>query len=217
MAIKTNKQFCQEVLYELYGGMPPSDARISERFVLTKLHDQVAKLGVVSAFNTSNAEGITYADDIFYITFRNISVTLDAQIGLLKAELPQLPMGLPRQRSFNITPSSPTCDAQHTMIKMTERHEIQRRMSLPPVRKVFAYVTDTALYLYVNKAMFPMLKIPSINLTMATPAMGMDDKTNMPADMLAMAKAAILAELRTSLMIPQDIKNDGQEIKETQA
>lgn len=217
MAIKTNKQFCQEVLYELYGGMPPADARITERFVLTKLYDQVSRLGLISAYNTSNAEGITYADDTFYISFRNIPVVKDIAMGLVKAELPALPIGLPKQKALNVMPSSPTCDDQHTMIKMMERHELQRRMSLPPVRKVFAFITDTAMYFYINKKMFPILVLSSVNMVIATPAEGMDAEMNMPRDMIAMAKAAIVAELRTSLMMPQDIKNDGQEIKEPQA
>lgn len=217
MAIKTKKEFCQEVLHEVYGGMPPSDARITERFVLTKLNDAIASNAVINAYANTNLEGVTYADDTFYVRFNAISVTADSTTGYRVATLPSIPVGLPSQRSFSVTPSSPDCDAQRTMIKMMERHEVQRMHSLPPIKKVFAFVEAGKLYFYINKKMMPVLELTSINLVMATADGGLDSDVNMPQDMIATAKTKIVAELRGSLGIPQDIKNDGQEIKEAQA
>jgi len=217
MALKTKRAVCQEILYEVYGGMPPSDARITERFVLTKLNDQQATHTLLNAYNNSNLEGITYADDIFYVTYNQIPLVDDAMTGYRTATLPALPSSLPSQRAFDIIPTSPVCDAQRTMIKMMERHEVQRMHSLPPVKKVFGFVNNGKIYFYINPKMFPLLELNSINLTIATPDGGMDSFLNMPADAVASAKKNIIADLRNSLMIPQDIKNDGVEIKEPQA
>lgn len=217
MAIKTNKEFCQEVLYEVYGGMPPSDARITERFVLTKLYDQIANLATVNAFANNNIEGVTYADDVFYVAFNSLALTDDAPTGYKVLTLPAMPVGLPSQRSLRLTPTSPVCDEQRAMIKMMPAGNVQRMHSLPPVRKVFAFVQGSKLFFYINPKMFPLLELSTVNLTMATAATGLDGELNMPQDMIMTAKTRIVAELRASLMIPQDIKNDGQEIKEPQA
>lgn len=217
MALKTNKEFCQEVLYEVYGGIPPSDARPTERFVLTKVNEKIAASMMVNAYANTNIEGVTYADDIFYVSYNNIEVSADSASGYLTATLPVLPTALPSQRSITVSPSNPTTDEQETLIKMSSRANVKKLRSLPPVKKVFAFLESGKIKFYVNAAMFPLLSLTSVNLTIAAAAGAMSDAINAPADMLESIKLKLVQELRISIGIPQDIKNDGQEIKENQA
>lgn len=219
MALKTKKEIVQELLYELYGGITSSDARLSERFVLTKLNDKIAANAVVSAFQTNNVEGITYANDMFYIAFNDISVSEDPNTGFLYFDLPAQPIGLPRQRAFNIyPPKNGNCTGMDsTLFKMMERHEVQRRMSLPPIKKVFCFVQDGTMQMIKPKSM-PLLEIDAINLVIATADGGMASTLNMPQDMIDGLKKAVIAELRPVILgTPMDIKNDGIEILEPKA
>jgi hypothetical protein len=218
MSVKTKKEFCQEVLYEVYGGMPPSDARITERFVLTKLNDTIANFALVNAYEKTNLEGITYADDTFYVRFNNVALSDDSASGDKVATLPSMPVGLPSQRSITITPANVNSDP--SLIKMIERHEVARMKSSSrrnPVKNIYMWIVGNKLYGYINKNMFPLLELPAINLDIATADGGLTSDLNMPQGMIATAKTNIVAELKKSLMMPQDIKNDGQEIKEAQA
>jgi len=217
MALKTKREFCQEVLHEVYGGMPPSSSRISERFVLTKLNDAIANLAVVNAYSNTNLEGVTYADDTFYISFNSLTLTLDPLTGYKYVTLPAMPVGLPSARSYTVMPTGDKKLCNKTMIKIIDRNEVSRMLSLPKIKKVFAFIQDGKMYFYIDKQLFPLLELTTVNLTMATADGGMDSIVNMPMDMLATAKTKIVQELRGSLMMPQDIKNDGREIKEAQA
>lgn len=215
MATKTGKQFCQEVLYELYGGIPSDEARLSERFVLTKLNDQIASLAVINAYQNNNLEGITYADDQFYTTFSNITVSTDTtSTGLKYALLPSHPISLPSERQYRVYPVVARGGISSTVFKMIKAGALQRVLSQPAMKKVYCFVSDGRMNFYIPPTMPAIFELNAINITMATSAVGMDTPVNLPQDMLALAKKNILAELRVSIGTPQDRKSDGIEVLE---
>lgn len=214
MAIKVGKEFCQEVLYELYGGISTDEARISERFVLTKLNDQIASLAVVNAYQNNNLEGITYADDYFYTTFSNLAVTVDTITGLKCALLPSHPISLPSERQYRVYPVATRGGISSTVFKMVKAGALQRIISQPKMKKVYCFVQDGKMNFYIPPTMPAIFELNAINITMATSAVGMDTPINLPQDMIALAKKNILAELRASIGTPQDRKSDGIEVLE---
>lgn len=214
--LQTKRQLVQECLYEAYGGITSSDVRISERFVLTKINNKIAASALPNAFQSSNLEGVTYADDIFYITFTEIDVQDDPISGYKYFPLPAQPIGLPRQRSFSIYPSyTGDCTGlDSTLFKMVPMQSIQQIRSLPVINKVFCFVQDGKMMLMMPKAM-PLLKIDRLNLVIASADGGMDSTLNMPQDMIDAMKKGVVAELRAIILgVPQDLKNDGVEITE---
>ena len=215
MAIRTGKDFVQEVLYELYGGITGDDSRISERFVLTKLNDQIASLAVINAYTNNNLEGVTYADDYFYTTFSNITVSTDtAGTGLKYALLPSHPISLPSERQYRVYPVAARGGISSTTFKMIKAGALQRVISQPKMKKVYCFVQDGKMNFYVSPTLSPLFELNAINITMATAAVGMDTDLNLPQDMIALAKKNILAELRATIGTPQDRKNDGIEVLE---
>jgi len=217
--LKTKKELVQEILYELYGGITGSDDRLSERFVLTKVNDKIAAMAMVNAFQLTNIEGITYANDMFYITFNDIPVLDDINTGFKYFVLPAQPIGLPRERSFSLYPpkTNKCTGMSSTLFKMMPRHEVHRRLSLPPIPKVFCFVQDGTIQLVIPESM-PLLEIPTINMTIASADGGLDSMLNLPQDMIDTVKKSVIQELRAVVLgVPLDTKNDGVEILEPKA
>lgn len=217
--LQTKLEVVQEILYELMGGITSSDSRLSERFILTKLNNKIAAAATVNAFQLTNLEGITYADDAFYIAFNDITVSDDVNTGFKYFTLPAQPIGLPRQRAFSLyPPKNGNCTGmESTLFKMMPRHEVQRRFSLPPLKKVMCFEQDGTIQMIIPKTM-PLLEIGSINLVIASADGGLNSMLNMPQDMIDGIKKSTLQELRLVILgTPLDIKNDGIEILEPKA
>lgn len=215
MAIKLGKEFVQEVLYELYGGITGDESRISERFVLTKLNDQIASLAVINAYQNNNLEGVTYADDFFYTTFANIAVTADPISGLKCALLPSHPISLPSERQYRVYPVAARGGISSTTFKMIKAGALQRVISQPKMKKVYCFTDSSKMYFYIPNTLSALFELNAINITMATSAVGMDTPLNLPQDMIDLAKANILKALRPTISTGQDRKNDGIEVLES--
>ena len=183
--IQTKIEVVQEILYEVYGGITSSDVRLSERFVLGKVNNKIASLAVVNAYQLTNVEGITYADDFFYITFEDIPVLYSNNTGFYYFKLPAQPIGLPRERSFNLYPSktSGCTGMDSTLFKMMPRHEVQRRRSLPNMNKVYCFIQDFKMHMLVPDSM-PVFNVKTINLVIASADGGLDSQLNLPQDMI---------------------------------
>lgn len=217
--LQTKRQIVQEILYEAYGGITSSDAKLSERFVLNKVNNKIASMAVVNAFQLTNIEGITYADDVFYITFNDIPVLDDVHTGFKYFVLPAQPIGLPRQRAFSLYPpkSNKCTGMSSTLFKMMPRHEVQRRLSLPPIPKVLCFEQNGTMQMMIPESL-PLLEIPTMNMTIASADGGLDSNLNLPQDMIDALKKSTVQELRAIILgVPQDIKNDGIEILEPKA
>lgn len=214
--VQTKKEVVQEILYECYGGITSSDTRLSERFVLTKLNNKIAAMATVNAFQLTNLEGITYANDFFYISFNDIPVLDDPHTGYKYFVLPAQPIGLPRERSFSLYPpkTNKCTGMDSTLFKMMPRHEVQRLNSLPSINKVFCFVQDGKMMMRIPESM-PLLEIPTMNMTIASADGGLDSMLNLPQDLIDNVKTSVIKELRAIILgVPMDLKNDGVEILE---
>lgn len=217
--LKKKRQLVEEIRTEAYGGMPPVDAKFSENYVLLRLNAKLAIKAKINAFDLTNLEGITYADDMFYIKFKGIEVKVDSDTGYHFIDLPAQPIGLPRQRSFSLyMPKNGDHGGRGDgLFKMIGSHEVSRLASLPSVNKVFCYVEDGKIFMVKPRKMRG-LKIEKVSLNIASVDGGLDSDLNAPADMIDIVSRELVKELRDGILgMPQDLKNDGVEILEPKA
>lgn len=217
--LKKKRQLVEEIRTEAYGGMPPVDAKFSENYVLLRLNAKLAIKAKLNAFELTNLEGITYADDIFYVKFKGLDVKVDPDTGYDFIDLPAQPIGLPRQRSFSLyMPKSGERGGRgDSLFKMIGSHEVSRLASLPPINKVFCYVEDGKIFLVKPKKLRG-LDIKKVSLNIASMDGGLDTDLNAPADLIDIVSRELVKELRDGILgIPQDLKNDGVEILEPKA
>lgn len=195
MSLTTKREVCQEILYQLYGGMPSNDASISENFVLRLVNDKIAVAAVKSAFGTYNLDGVVAADDIFTLSYSALALTIDTANGLKYFTLPDTPVGLPSNRAFNIYPPNSRGGIQGSIFKPIARGEVTYVRSLPGIRKVWHFVEQGRMY-FVD-AFNIMATYSSVNASIVTS--GANDLTaflNLPDDMISEIKMAVMMDLR---------------------
>lgn len=210
MAIQTKIEIVQEILYEIYGSLPPEEATLSENFVLRRLNNEIAAYAYNQALVNGKLDGVISADDLFNITFSNISASLDPVFGLMKAFLPATPIGLPSVRAVQIFPSN----GDFTQFKPINRSQYNQMASLPRMNKVYYFIEDNAILLD-TKGMNPLYVLKPFNMTLTTPgALDMDAPINMSAEALKSIKTVLVQELRPAALGQQDNIADGVNVTE---
>lgn len=195
MAVQTRQHVVDQIKYEVYGGIPGNDVSLSDRFVLTKVNNWIAKEAINNAFANTNIDNLTYSDDIFNLTFKNLALTSDADYDLKVLTLPALPVGLPRQRAIHVFATGVPAD----LFKPISRFEYQRLTALPQLQKVFYFIENDNAY-FTFKYVNPLVAIDTVHMTMTTSgALDLTAKLNMPDDMIDAMKMAIVAELKVMI------------------
>lgn len=195
MAITTKNELVQEIAYELWGGMPSADRAISDNFILRKLNDKIGEAALKSAYATYNIDGVVCADDIFRVTYTNLTLLTDSVSGFKYFPLPTQPVGLPSNRSFEVFPPANRGGVQNDTFKMISRSEVQSIKSLPPIKKVWCFV-DTGNMNFIDS--FNIISYyTTLNLSVvSSDANNLQSPLNLPDDMISAVKEAVLRDLR---------------------
>ena len=199
MALKTKQAIVDEIAYELYGGLPSNDRAVSDNFIVRKLNNKIAESAVKSAFGTYNLDGVVEADDIFRLTYSNLTLSTDAD-GIKYFALPAQPVGIPSQRSIHVYPPAMRGGRQSSIFKMIPSSQVTKVRSLPPVKKVFCFVENGNVK-FIDSFQI-MATYSTVNLSIISS--GANDLTaflNMPDDMINQIKAEILQDLRPMISL----------------
>ncbi len=200
MSLKTKKEIVQELLMEAYGGMPDNGAAISENFVLREVNNVLAELAIESAFGTYNLDGCVCADDIFFLTFSNLTLSTDANTGNKYFTHPAQPVGLPSKRAMQIYPPANRGGVMSSIFKPISRAEATKVRDLPKIRKVFHYTTDGNEYFIDSFGI--MDSYTTINMDIVSS--GANDLTaflNLPDSMINKLKMLVLPRLRAMMSL----------------
>lgn len=214
MALRTKADVVEEIAYEVNGGLDSSDSRLDERFILRLVNETIAYLAKKSAFETNNLEGITYSSEVFTLTYNDIDVATDSGANLKYIELPVQPIGLPRQRAFNVYPNAIFGGVISTMFKPVGAHEVQSIRTLPKVPNTVWYFLQGNKIYFVQKGTGYMDKYKKMNLrVISSGGTSMSDPLNLPEDMIVELKQMVVERVRKSLFTPQDTISDGNDTK----
>ncbi len=200
MALKTKKEIVQELIYEAYGGMPDIGASISENFVLREVNNVIAELAIESAFGTYNLDGCVCADDIFILTYSNLTLTTDSNTGNKYFTHPAQPIGIPSKRAMQIYPPANRGGVMSSIFKPISRAEATKVRDLPKIKKVFHYTADGNEYFIDSFGI--MDSYSSVNLDIMSS--GANDLTaflNLPDSMINKLKGIVLPRLRNMMAL----------------
>ena len=89
----TRNQLIEQILRQIYGGYVPDDASITPMLVNQYIDQGVAVAAKTNYQDNLKLEGISFVNNSFYITFKNLEVVKDEK-NLWKVELPQIPVGV---------------------------------------------------------------------------------------------------------------------------
>lgn len=195
MALRIKRDIVQEILMEIYGGIPSVDAAISENFVLRKLNNKIATSAMLQAMGSYKMDGVVCIDDIFTLTYTDLALTLDAANGLKYFIIPSQPIGIPNNQSITVFPPVTRGGMLNDIFKPTKRSKLTMVRSLPNLKKVFHFTENGREYF--NDEFGIMATFITVNASIITS--GAQDLTaflNLPDDMISAVKAECIAELR---------------------
>ncbi len=195
MSLRTKKEIVDEIRYEVYGGMPSVDAAISENFILRKLNNKIATSAMQQALGSYKMDGAVCVDDIFTLTYSDLTLTVDGVTGLKYFEIPSQPIGLPDNQSITVFPPKNRGGMMSDLFKKTTRKKWTMVRSLPSLKKVF-HITENGRE-YFNDEFGIMQSYDSVNASIVTSgAQDLSAFLNLPDDMISQVKAECIAELR---------------------
>lgn len=200
MGLRTKQQIVDEIVYEVYSGIPTNDRTISDAFVVRKLNNRIAEAAIKSAFGAYNLDGCVCVDDIFTLTYSNITLLTDTVTKNKYFTLPAQPIGLPSKRSMAIFPPANRGGVMSSIFKPIMRGEVSKVRDLPSIKKVFHYTEDGNEY-FIDSFQI-MATYDTVNLSITTA--GANDLTaflNLPDDMIAGIKSLIIPELKQMITL----------------
>jgi hypothetical protein len=92
----TRKTLIEQIRRIYYGGVPNDDANLSENEVNLYINEAMAYMAKVNYTDSIKLDGIETVSDVFYATFKGLTVARDSDTGYYYATLPQVPLGLAR-------------------------------------------------------------------------------------------------------------------------
>lgn len=89
----TRLQLIRRILRQVYGGQPSVDSNITDGLVNNWLSDAIADAAKRNYVENNQLDGISYVNNSFYTTFKNISIS-QYEPFIFQMTLPEVPVGL---------------------------------------------------------------------------------------------------------------------------
>lgn len=173
MAAKTYKKFAEEIRTAFYAGIASDEASFSLKFFAELIGQEVAEYARINAFENSNQGELTFVNDSFITTYKNLPVLYDTQGKYYYTTLPDIPPALPRNQE--ITRISPVGSNRREIFPMSQKDKGVQDL-LPQLPNAMLYYTEGGTIIYDNITYTPPVSVdlrmigtvPSGNLLDAT-------------------------------------------------
>ncbi len=211
----TRRYFIERTLRQLYGTQPNDDSWVTDNLVNAWLEDAIAIAAKQNYKDNIAIDGISYINNSFYTTFKNLSVEADEQF-LWKITLPQIPVGIGGNMGISTLQFRDNTSTQisQTVVWITEnqRTYFQNMRGIP--NKLLAYPQGEFVYVISQL----LLNQYTANATMISggDSTNLDSTLNVPQDYFPVMVEYIKQQLSFERNQLVDLSNDGSDqIKST--
>jgi len=206
----TRKAYIELIRRQIYGGQPSDDAEITVGLV-NKWLDIAIALAAQQNYKLNIAiEGISYVNNSFYTTFKDIAVTKDENF-LWKVQLPQVPVGLGENEGVEmlVFKDADTNQISQNVVWMSQNQRSFNagRRQIP--NKLLAYPEGDAIYVLSTI----LLNQYTATVTMVSGGTSTDltSTINVPPDYFTSIVDYMKTQLLFQRQMPVDSTNDGSD------
>jgi len=202
--ITTYKKLAEEIRNTFYGSQPSDDASFSLRHFAELVANEVAFFARQNAFENSNLGEVTYSNDTFTVTYKNIAVTTDTVLQTRYSVLPDIPASLPN--NAEIVRVWPVGATKREIMPMKGKDKGIQDL-LEPMRNFALYYLDGANMYFDN---YTSYNFNAVNMSMvaAVPQGDLLSATlNLPRNYQTMVMDKVLQKLDPKRFV-KDIIND---------
>lgn len=203
-----NRQtFIEMVIRQIYGGQPNDDSEITVNLVNTWLDPAIAMAAKQNNKDNIAIDGIIYANNSFYTTYKGIAITQDEQF-TWKVTLPQIPVGIGANEGIS-TLIIKDSGGQLSMpcVPLSESQKTIYRTMRPIPNKVLYIYEGKFAYIFSTILLTPY----TASVTMISGGDGTDltSTLNVPSDYFPIMIDYIQKQLMIEQAQIKDITNDG--------
>lgn len=200
----TYRKLAEETRNTFYSGQPSDDASFSLRHFAELIANEVAFFARQNAFENSNMGEVTYANDSFTVTYKNLAVLTDSVLQTRYTVLPDIPASLPN--NAEIVRVWPVGVTKKEIIPMKGKDKGVQDL-LEPLRNFALYYPDGANIYYDNYTAYNFSAV-NMSLVAAVPQGDLLSATlNLPRNYQTLAMDRVLQKLDPKRFV-KDLIND---------
>ena len=213
MAATTYEYISEQILTSYYKGVRSDDSSYSLKFVASMVAQEVAVMARKNAFENSNNGDVTYANDSFTSTFKNVPVLVDPVTKDKYSVLPSIPTALPNNQEIVSVSINKKNSKTFIPIKTKDRFA---QAFLPCIRGVVYYYIEDGKLFYDNADGFIFNNV-TLSMVGAAPSGNiLDAQLNIPKNYESEIIDKVINRLLTLSRIGTDYTNDGDSIQNIQ-
>lgn len=200
--------FIEQIRRQIYNGQPSDDSTITVGLVNVWLEQGIAAAAKANYTDNLKIDGISYVNNSFYSTFKNIAVTQDEQF-IYKVELPQIPVGIGANEGISMLTFRDNESAQisQTVIWMTQNQRTFFDSMRPIPNKLLAY--SEGKYAYIQSTLFLTQYTANVTLVSGGNSADLQSELNVPGDYIPLIVEYLKKQLMFERQVPVDSANDG--------
>lgn len=202
----TRKVLIEQIRRIYYGGVPNDDATLSEKEVNILINEAIAYVAKMSYAESIKLDGIETIADLFYATFKNLSITKDTDTGYYSLDLPQVPLGLSRGYGISTVTFPTSTGLAKSPIPISVRElDYMDNLKQPP-SKIFYWVEGKKLWFKSYTNLVGKLAIVRM---VSSENSDMESELNVPQEYISDIIDLVLNKLKIRKGTPEDAVNDG--------
>ena len=204
----TRRIFIERTLRQIYGGPVSDDATITVGLVNVWLQDAIGLAAKTNNRDNISIDGISYINNSFYTTFKNISVTKDENF-LWKIQLPQIPLGIGSSEGIStlVFKDVATGEISYPAVLLSENQRSFARGMRAIPNKVLAY--SQGEFMYALSTIILSQYTATATMISGGDSTNLDSTLNVPADYFPVMVQYIQQQLLLEKAQPVDSANDG--------
>ena len=209
MAVTTYGYISEQILTTYYKGIRNDDSQYSLRHIASMVASEVAVMARKNAFENSNNGDVTYMNDTFITTYKNLSVLTDNVSNEKYCDLPATPVALPGNQEIVAVSLNTRTNKQFIPIKNKDRF---MQAFLRPIKGIVYFYAENGRLYFDNPENFQFTKI-TLKMAGALPSGNiLDAPLNIPKNYESEIIDKVLNRLLFLSAQGQDLTNDGDSI-----
>jgi len=210
----TRRTFIEQVRRLIYGDQPSAEANITVNLVNVWLNQAIGIAAQKNYYDSVKLDGVSYINNSFYTTFKNISISQDEQF-LWKITLPQIPLGLGQNDGLSKLQikDSDSNQLSQPVIWLTQNQTTFVQNMRPIPNKLLAY--SQSKYVYIISTLLLNLYTAQVTMVSGGDNTDLDSVLNVPDDYIPVMIEFLKNQLMAQRLAPQDRTDDGADFVTT--
>lgn len=210
----TRLTYIEQIRRLIYNGQPSDDATITVGLVNTWLDQAIAVAAKKNYTDSITLDGVSYVNNSFYTTFKNLSLTQDS-FNVWKITLPQIPLGIGQTEGIStvefVDPFTRQISSSAIVITENQRSYAMGMREIP--NTLLCY--PRGKYIYVEGTLILYLYTANVTMISGGDNTDLNSDINVPNDYFPVMTDYLTKQLMIERQIPVDVENDGLDALKT--